>query len=73
VNIQSRKRASSHSKSAVLNLIEPVKDVVAEDSAQKYGDIIEGQVIKVSGTVDRLFDFLGITIYLSNPTIEVVE
>jgi len=49
------------------------KPVIAKDPSQKYGDIIEDQTIKVSGNIDSLSDFLGITIYLNNPTIEVIE
>lgn len=43
------------------------------DTARSYGDLNEGQLIKVSATIDKLVDvFGGVTIYLKSPTIEVL-
>lgn len=43
------------------------------DPGKQYGDLNDGQLIKVSGSIDSLVDIGGITIYLDNATIEVVE
>ena len=44
------------------------------DTAKKYGTLNQGQVVKVSATIDNVIDiFGGITVNLVNPTITVIS
>lgn len=48
--------------------------VVVKDVAKKYGDLNKNQLVKVTANIESLYDlFGGVTVYLDNPTIEVIQ